>query len=413
MDRWVLDRDRWLRLLSWCGLLWICRQRAAGAFIAGAELFRDAGAFHPVANEFGDVLMRFLFERGDEIVKIETSTPAGVEHMAEGLAENVLTVAILQRKKEEKALGANHIRVFGLSWSGLRRHSRQCVANRVRADSWTLNSLAARGSRVRGQRGERRILFEEARILAVAEPTGGQGGPGRGEDFWGARTEIDHDRIERSQFRGRFCAGLGKQLCVVGRRAAEAALYDRAFHQPQLIRLAAARTKHRIVGMDRGNQLSGRLAKCVSVLGSAAPGRDGFGCGRKLTGSVAPGDNERIAVFGLLGDAEGLFAMATRDFGFSTASVHQEALGDFERQQPSRRRNAPGSESSSSRKKLRTPTIGGQKERVGRKAESVFAGRRGLVFHRKVQRSITGNRPHLRKSQKRVTRIVWRGSERN
>jgi len=40
---------------------------------SGRGVIRDAGMFHPVADKFGDILVRFLFECGDEIVEAEAA----------------------------------------------------------------------------------------------------------------------------------------------------------------------------------------------------------------------------------------------------------------------------------------------------------------------------------------------------
>src|SRR5260370_30517157 len=97
---------------------------------------------HPVAHEFGDILMSFLLESGDEVVQIETASSARVKHVAQRFAESILAVAILQRKKEQKTLGTHDASVFGFARIGLPWHQRDPAANRVRAHLRTLTRIA-------------------------------------------------------------------------------------------------------------------------------------------------------------------------------------------------------------------------------------------------------------------------------
>ena len=99
-----------------------------------------------MADEFGDVLVDLLFERGDQIVDVEAAAAAGGEHVAEGFVEYGLAVAVLQTVKEEKALGADDGVVFRLFRIGRERGTRRrarrmisvrtcepCTASRPRA----------------------------------------------------------------------------------------------------------------------------------------------------------------------------------------------------------------------------------------------------------------------------------------
>ena len=65
--------------------------------------------FHPKTHEFGNVLMGFLFKRGDQVIKIKSSAAAGIQHVAEGRAENLLTIAILQAVEKQNAFRAQNV----------------------------------------------------------------------------------------------------------------------------------------------------------------------------------------------------------------------------------------------------------------------------------------------------------------
>ncbi len=69
----------------------------------------------------------------------------------------------------------------------------------------------------------------------------------------------------------------------------------------------------------------------------------------ELRGCVTAGDDEWVAILGLLNDSEGLFAAAAGKFGLAAACVDQEILRDTKREEPSCRGYAAGGETSASR----------------------------------------------------------------
>ena len=80
-----------------------------------AKLLRNAGMLHPQADELRDVLVAFLFERGDEVAEIKTVLPAGGKHVVDGAAKSVLAVVVLKRIKEKKTLRADYVLILGLA----------------------------------------------------------------------------------------------------------------------------------------------------------------------------------------------------------------------------------------------------------------------------------------------------------
>jgi hypothetical protein len=50
---------------------------------------------HPQADKLGDILVRFLLERRDQIVQIKAPAAPGIEHMAEGVAKSFLAITFL------------------------------------------------------------------------------------------------------------------------------------------------------------------------------------------------------------------------------------------------------------------------------------------------------------------------------
>ena len=91
------------------------RVRAGFAFIARAKILWNTGTLHPVANEFADVLVRLLIERGDHVGDVEAAAAPRIEHVAERIGKSFLAVAILQSEKEQQTFRANDVVRLGLS----------------------------------------------------------------------------------------------------------------------------------------------------------------------------------------------------------------------------------------------------------------------------------------------------------
>jgi hypothetical protein len=69
---------------------------------------------HPKAHEFGDVLVRLLFEGGDEIVQVKAAAAACVKHVTECGAEYLRTITILETVKKQNAFCSHNIVGFRL-----------------------------------------------------------------------------------------------------------------------------------------------------------------------------------------------------------------------------------------------------------------------------------------------------------
>ncbi len=89
---------------------------------------------HPKAYELSNVLMGFLFERGDQVVQVEASAAPSLQHVAKRRAENSLTVTILQAVEKQNALRADDIIGFRLTCSGVCGNGAEQSTDNLRAD---------------------------------------------------------------------------------------------------------------------------------------------------------------------------------------------------------------------------------------------------------------------------------------
>src|SRR5580658_3118611 len=100
MARWVLDRDPSAQFLSWHSLLGSDGDRSGSVLKTRAKFIRNSGALHPQTDKLRNILMGFLLERGDEIVKVESTSLAGRKHVVDRAAEYFPAVAFLKSVEE-------------------------------------------------------------------------------------------------------------------------------------------------------------------------------------------------------------------------------------------------------------------------------------------------------------------------
>src|SRR5271168_571757 len=132
----------------------------------GAKILRHTGAFHPQTYKLGDILVRFLFESGDEIVEIEAAAAARGKHVAKSAAGNFAAVTLFESIEEEEAFCAQNSVVFLFAGSRVAGNHTQSAADCLRPEGRALNGLFAEGRGKGRECGEGRELFVEAGVLA-------------------------------------------------------------------------------------------------------------------------------------------------------------------------------------------------------------------------------------------------------
>src|SRR5260370_5077310 len=100
---------------------------------------------HPQADKLCNILVRFLFERGNKVVKIEAPAVPGIEHMTESVAKGFLAITFAQCVKEEKTLGAKKSCILRFLLRGVPRNELECAPNRSFTKGRPFDGFAAQG----------------------------------------------------------------------------------------------------------------------------------------------------------------------------------------------------------------------------------------------------------------------------
>jgi hypothetical protein len=98
---------------------------------------------HPKTDKFCNVLARFLFKCGDEIVQIEAAAAAGAKHVAERGVEDLWAVPILKAIEKQNAFRAKSIIGFQLMRARIRWDSAEQSMDNLRAHLRTFDCFAA------------------------------------------------------------------------------------------------------------------------------------------------------------------------------------------------------------------------------------------------------------------------------
>ncbi len=231
-------------------------------------------------------------------------------------------------------------------------------------------------------------------------------------DFRRAASEINHDGIERGHFRGGFFVFRCDEIFIGGDGSGEAASDDRAFDNPKIVGFLKSLAEHRVVGADGADEGFTGLTEGFGVLRRAGPQIHFLGPRLERDCLETSGNDERIAVPGILKRTQYLSFGSAEHFRLAlfkvAAGVDKKSLRNLNNEIPLLGRDAAGAKNAAGRKQFRAPALRGEKESLGSEAQIRFRGGR-LIFDGKMESVTRGDSPGLGESEHNVARVVWGG----
>src|SRR5215472_16585679 len=102
------------RYLSWCAPRVVFFTRRGCSFVPRAKFFRNPRTLHPHSHKLCDILVRFLFERGNQVAEVKFPLPPRIQHVLRCFPKCFPPVTVLQRVKEQETLCSEYVRIFCL-----------------------------------------------------------------------------------------------------------------------------------------------------------------------------------------------------------------------------------------------------------------------------------------------------------
>src|SRR5882724_3274373 len=314
----------------------LTRRQRRSSLVANAKLLRHAGALHPQPYKLGHVLMRFLFERGNQVAKLQIPLLPGIQHMANRISKHFTPILVLQRVKKQEALRMNDVRCFSPARLTLFWNQPKHAPDRFHARVHAFRGLSTNRRRECRKRGKRRILSVKSRVLRVAQPACSERRSRRSRKLRRVLVKIHHHGI-RGNHLGcrRFNRIFVQNSRDRGIETREASRHHRTLHNPGRRRVLAAVSEHRVIRLDRSRQRLAHRTQARGILGFSRPEENFFFSSARLRGSVASRDYEGVRALPPLRSAKGHFSAAVRSFPLLAARAHQKSLGKMHAQFPS------------------------------------------------------------------------------